>query len=230
MLDYTKSVFIQTKEDLKKLGFLCSACLQSFQIIYLIYALCIGSGILFANIALLVLSVGYFSFMLYINRYETKKEIRQIFKTVYRWGKRLIKLFTLGVSVYGLFITASEPITVSGVVSIILLVFMLLGWVLDILLEVLTKVVEKRGKLFLDALKMDMEPALKAVNLIQKFRGKEVHEEIVSADARETLTHLKETHVGAEPLTKKELKALKKAELKALKEAKKAVKKQKTED
>jgi len=230
MLAYTKSVFLQTKEDLKRLGFLCSTALQSFQIIYLIYALCIGSGILVANIALLTLSVAYFSFMLYINRNETKKEIKKIFKTIYRWGKRLIKLFTLGVSVYGLFITASEAITVSGVISIILLVFMLLGWVFDILLEIATKFVERRGKLFLEALKMDMEPALKAVNLIQKFRGKEVNEEIVSADAREMLTHLKETHIGAEEPTKKELKALKKANLKALKEAKKAAKKQKTED
>ena len=224
MLDYTRSVFMQTKEDLRKLGLLCSFALQSFQIIYLIYTLCIGSGILVANIALLVLSSAYFIFTVYVNWKETKKEIKKIFKTLYRWGKRLIKLFTLGVSVYGLFITASEPTTVKTTISIILLVFMLLGWVLDLLLEVLTRIVEKRGKLFLDALKMDIEPAYKAVNFIQKIRGKEIKEEIVSADAREKLTHLKETHVGSEPPTKKELKALKKAEAKAIKLAKKAEK------
>lgn len=227
MLDYTRSVLIQTKEDLKKLGLLCSFALQSFQIFYLIYTLCIGSGILAANIALLVLSASYLGVMVYVNRNEAKKEIRKIFKTVYRWGKRLIKLFTLGVSVYGLFITASEPTTVKTTVSIILLVFMLLGWVLDLLLEILTRIVEKRGKLFLDALKMDIEPAYKAINIIQKFRGKEINPEPVSTDAREKITQLKETHIGIEPPTKKELKAMKKAEAKALKLAKKAEKLQK---
>ena len=224
MLDYTRSVFLQTKEDLRKLGLLCSFSLQSFQIIYLIYTLCIGSGILAANIALLVLSSAYFLFMVYINWTDTKKEIRKIFKTIYRWGKRLIKLFTLGVSVYGLFITANEHATITTTVSIILLVFMLMGWLLDLLLEVLTRIVEKRGKLFLEALKMDIEPAYKAVNFIQKIRGKETNDEFVSSDARTILTQLKETHVGSEPPTKKELKALKKAEKKALKMAKKAAK------
>lgn len=224
MLDYTRSVFIQTKEDLKKLGLLCSFALQSFQIFYLIYTLCIRSGILAANIALLVLSSAYFLVMVYVNWNETKKEIRKIFKTIYRWGKRLIKLFTLGVSIYGLFITASEPTTVKTTVSIILLVFMLLGWIFDLLLEILIRIVEKRGKLFLDALKMDIEPAYKAINLIQKLRGKEIKEELVPSDAREKITQLKETHIGSEPPTKKELKALKKAEAKALKLAKKAEK------
>ena len=230
MLEYTKSVFYQTRDDLKKLAFFCSVLLQSFQIIYLIYALCIGSGILFANIALLALSVGYCLFMLYIHWNTTRKDIRKLFKTLYRWSKRLIKLFTLGVSIYGLFITASNAITVKEAISIILLVVMLLSWVCDLLLEILVKIVEKRGKLFLDALKMDIEPAMKAVNFVQKIRGKEVHEELVSADARATLTQLKETHIGANEPTKKELKALKKAELKALKQAKKAVKNQKIDE
>ena len=67
MLDYTRSVFIQTKEDLRKLGLLCSFALQSFQILYLIYTICIGAGILAANIALLVLSTAYLAVMVYVN-------------------------------------------------------------------------------------------------------------------------------------------------------------------
>ena len=156
MLDYTKKVFAKTVEDLKMLAFVCSLALQSFQIFYLIYALCSGSGILAANIALLAISSAYLIFMIYIRWKQTKKEIRRLFKTIYRWGKRLIKLFTLGVSVYGIYITYSQTATVSTIISVILLVFMLLAWVLDLLLEVTIRVAEKRGKMFFEAFKEDM--------------------------------------------------------------------------
>lgn len=184
MLDYTKKVFTKTVEDLKMLAFICSLALQSFQIFYLIYALCTTSGILAANIALLVISAAYLVFMIYIRWKQTKKEIRRLFKTIYRWGKRLIKLFTLGVSVYGVYITYSQPATVSTTISVILLVFMLLAWVLDLLFEVTIRIAEKRGKMFFEAFKEDMsnipivggwlEKKLKGGAEVNQLQGEEI--------------------------------------------------------
>lgn len=220
MFDYTKSVFTKTVDDLKKIAFFFGASLQLFQIGYLIYALCIGSGIVAANIVLLVLSSAYFLFMLYINANDVKKEIKRILKTIYRWGKRLIKLFTLGVSVYGLFITASETVTVKSLVSIVLLVFMLIAWVLDVLFSLIIVIIERRKNLFFDAIKMDLEPFLKAKNFFDKIRGKEVDSEIVSTAQRSKLDAWRTERKEAQRLKKQEKKDAK-AALKAAKKAEK---------
>lgn len=223
MLEYTRSVFNKTVDDLKSFAFLSALLLQLFQIGYLIYALCIGSGIIPANIVLLVLSTAYLGFMLYIHRQNVAKNTKKLLKNIYRWSKRFIKAFTLGVSIYGLFITASNTITTKSLISIILLVFMLIAWILDVLFSLIIMVVEKRKTLFFDAMKMDFEPILKARNIFDKIRGKEVEEEIVSTKSRDTLNSLKEEFKvmkAQQKLDKKAAKAALKAEKKAAKTSK----------
>ena len=218
MLDYTKGVLSKTLDDFKRITFFSTLSLQIFQIGYLIYALCAGTGILIANIILLTLSSAYLAFMLYIHWQEVEKETRRLLKNIYRWSKRAIKAFTLGVSIYGLFIAASEPITTESLISVILVVFMLLAWILDILFSLIVMVVEKRKDLFLNAFKMDFEPALKAVNFVNKIRGKEVEDEIVPTKSRGVLEKLSEKRKAKI----KQQKADKKAEKAALKAAKKS--------
>ena len=217
MFDYTKSVFNKTVEDLKSIAFFSALFLQLFQVGYLIYALCIGSGITVANIVLLALSTAYLGFMLYIHWVKIAKQTKKLLTGIYRWSKRLIKLFTLGVSIYGLFITASETVTVKSLVSIILLVFMLLAWIFDILFSLIVMVIEKRTTLFFDAMKMDFEPVFKAKNFFDKMRGKEVEGELVSTKSRSLLERLKGKRT--EDLQQKKLdKKAAKAALKAGKE------------
>lgn len=191
MLDYTRGVFAKTLEDLKRLTFLLSLSLQVFQIGYLIYALCVGAGFLVANIILLVLSTAYCGFIFYMRRYAVAKETAKILKNIYAWSKRLIKLFTLGVSVYGLLVTASHAVTVESLISIVLLLFMIIAWILDVLFSLLVYVLDQRKELFFNAIKMDMEPLLKAKNFIDKIRGKEVDEEIVTTKTRGKLEEIK---------------------------------------
>ena len=191
MLDYTRGVFSKTIDDLKRLTFLFSLALQIFQIGYLIYALCVGAGIQIANIILLAVSALYFIFILYTHRCTIAKETEKLLKGIYRWSKRFIKLFTLGVSVYGLVITASEPVTVHSLISIVLLLFMVIAWILDVLFSLVIIIVERRKDLFFDALKMDLEPVLKAKNFVDKIRGREVEEEIVTSKTRNKLEAIK---------------------------------------
>ena len=220
MLDYTKGVLSKTLDDLKSIAFFSALALQIFQVGYLIFALCAGTGILVANIILLTLSTAYLAFMLYVHFQDVEVQTRKLWKNIYRWSKRAIKAFTLGVSIYGLFIAASEPLTTKSMISIVLVIFMFLAWILDILFSLIVMVVEKRKDLFLNAFKMDFEPAFKAVNFVNKIRGKEVEDEIVPTKSRSVLEKLNEKR-------KAQIKQ-KKADKKAAKAALKAAKKDNT--
>ena len=69
----------------------------------------------------------------------------------------------------------------------------------------------------------DFEPVLKARNIFDKIRGKEVEEEIVSTKSRDTLNSLKEEFKvmkAQQKLDKKAAKAALKAEKKAAKTSK----------
>lgn len=220
MFDYTKSVFLKTLDDLKKLAFLFSLCLQIFQIGYLLYALIIGSGSLAVNIVLLVISVAYLVLIFYFYRNKIKNSTKQLLKNIYRWSKRVIKLFTLGVSIYGLYATASDVITLKSLISIMLLVFMLITWILDVLLSLVILVIERRKNMFFDAMKMDFEPVFKAKNFFDKVRGREVEEELVPTKMRTKLDLLKNEFREK----KAQIKLDKKAERAAKKAAKKAAK------
>lgn len=158
--------------------------------------------------------------MLYLYWGTVEKKIQTILKRIYQWSKRAIKLFTLGISVYGLWITASETITTKSLISIILLVFMLIAWVLEILFSLILMVVERRASLLLDAMKMDFEPMFKAKNFIDKIRGKEVEEELVSTKSRNLLTKMnteRKERLQAKKLERKAEKAAQKAAKKAAK-------------
>lgn len=220
MFDYTKSVFLKTLDDLKKLAFLFSLCLQIFQIGYLLYALIIGSGSLAVNIVLLVISVAYLVLIFYFYRNKIKNSTKQLLKNIYRWSKRVIKLFTLGVSIYGLYATASDVITLKSLISIMLLVFMLITWILDVLLSLVILVIERRKNMFFDAMKMDFEPVFKAKNFFDKVRGREVEEELVPTKMRTKLDLLKNEFREK----RAQIKLDKKAERAAKKAAKKATK------
>ena len=220
MLDYTKGVLSKTIDDLKSIAFFSALALQIFQVGYLIFALCVRTGILVANIILLTLSTAYLAFMLYVHFQDVEVQTRKLWKNIYRWSKRAIKAFTLGVSIYGLFIAASEPLTTKSMISIVLVIFMFLAWILDILFSLIVMVVEKRKDLFLNAFKMDFEPAFKAVNFVNKIRGKEVEDEIVPTKSRSVLEQLNEKR-------KAQIKQ-KKADKKAAKAALKAAKKDNT--
>lgn len=225
MFDYTRSVFTKTLNDLKKLAFLFAIGLQVLQIGYLVYALIIGSGVLAANIVLLAISTAYLVFIIYIHCNTIKKEMKKLLKNIYRWSKRAIKLFTLGVSIYGLYITASDTITVKSLLSIVLLIFMLLAWVFDVLLSLVILLIEQRKNMFFDAMKMDFEPVFKAKNFFDKVRGREVEDELVSTKMRSKLDLLRDEFRKE----RTQAKLTKKAERKAEKAAKKAEKKGKGE-
>lgn len=177
MLDYTKMAIKQTISDLKKTDYIRNVATQIIYIIYLIYTLIVGTGYLALNIVLLVISTSYFVFFLTmtsLGKTPEGKTVKKTGTTVYVWCKRLIKLFTLGLTVYGI-CTAVEHVSA---LSVLLAALMIVGWCLQIIFEVLIKILTNRVNFILEGLEADLDNMLKPVrsvgNFFKKVTGKEV--------------------------------------------------------
>lgn len=179
MFDYTKAALDKIIADFKKFIFIFSVVTQACTIAYLFYSVLAGNGPLWANIPLLILSAAYLTFFIVLSRKQTDKATRKLkakVKRIFTRSKLFIRFFTVAVLVYGVFTTAGnfQPL------SVILLAFTLVGWVLQVLFELVTSIVESRVGLFMEALKADWEeataPVRKAGNFFKRLAGKEVEE------------------------------------------------------
>lgn len=177
MLDYTKMAIRQTISDLKKADYVRNVATQIIYIVYLVYTLIARTGYLAVNIILLALALSYFVFFLTITsvgKTPEGKTIKKITTRVYVWCKRLIKLFTLGLTVYGI-CTAVEHVSP---VSVVLAALMIVGWILQILFEVIIKIVTNRIAFILEGLEADLDNMMKPVrsvgNFFKKVTGREV--------------------------------------------------------
>lgn len=177
MLDYTKMAIKQTISDLKRTDYIRNVATQIIYIIYLVYTLIVGTGYLALNIILLVISISYFVFFLTmtsLGKTPEGKTVKKAGTRVYVWCKRLIKLFTLGLTVYGI-CTAAERVSA---LSVILAALMIVGWCLQIIFEVLIKILTNRVNFILEGLEADLDNMLKPVrsvgNFFKKVTGKEV--------------------------------------------------------
>ena len=177
MFDYTKAAWKQIEADFKKIAFICNIFTQLLYIAYLVYALFTGTGFTIANIILLTLSVAYFAFFLYATQQELKKQTRKLIKRIYKRCKQAIKIFTLSVLIYGLWFTAKDV----SPISLIFTVLMVIGFLLDVLLEIILKFLVNRAQLVMEGFKTDWENAKKPVttvgNFFKKIAGKEIPEE-----------------------------------------------------
>lgn len=177
MFDYTKAAVKKIVDDFKRIDLIRCLLTQLLYIAYLIYVICIQSGTPILNIALLALASAYFLFFLYVKMRSVKKELRKLVKKIYKWCKRLIKLVNLGIVIYGLSITASH----FTAPSVILAALMIVGWVLEILFEVVFRFFIGKAKFILEGMEADYKNVTKPVksvgNFFKKLAGKKVEEE-----------------------------------------------------
>ena len=190
MFDYTRAAINKVINDFKKLGLGINFCAQGLTIAYLIYALCTNTGVLVANIILLSLSVAYLIFFIYILKAEVKKEVKRKVKEFYQWCKRGVKLFSIGVTAYGIVITNSN----FDLISLLLLLFTIIGWILEFLFYLVCKFLEVEKQLLLDGIKADMDtytkPFRSVGNFVKKMTGKPVEEEPAPTKNRTILDKL----------------------------------------
>lgn len=138
-------MFRKTKEGLStklnkinRLVFIFSVITQLFYIGYLIYSIVAEKGIQIANVILVVVSTVYFIFFL-INERKVGKEAKEAKaknKKFKKWGKRFVKLYTLGIAVYTMYFNIADA-GVEGInwLSLISNIFMIGLWFYQVYLD-----------------------------------------------------------------------------------------------
>ena len=183
MLDYTKTAIRKTIDDYKRVDYVRNIATQLLYILYLAYAVFENVsaraqiGIFWVNATLFCLSVCYFVFFMIMTGgkpLEPPKRTQKFVGVLFKRSKQLLKLFTLGVMVYGVYAT-TKTLTPIGVV---LSALMIVGWVLQIIFEVLIRIFINRAQLIIEGLEADYEnlvkPAKAVGNFFKKMAGKEV--------------------------------------------------------
>ena len=194
MLDYTKAAIKKTVADFKLFLYAVGVVTQLISVGYLVYTLCTGVGVLVANVAMLAVSVAYLVFFLCVTEFgkspDGKKQLKRAVKEIFSWCKRLIKLYTLGVTLYGLYVTTQNV----SWLSVILSAFMVVGWVLEVVFHVVFRIVEFRVKFLIDGLEADVAQLLQPVktvgNFFKKIAGKEVEPEKPQTKNQQVLQQL----------------------------------------
>ncbi|MBQ8428147.1 MAG: hypothetical protein IJX18_02710 [Clostridia bacterium] len=241
MLDRTRAIFNKTLLDLKRFGYVLNVCTQLFYIAFLVYGIVVKTGGLrIANIVLCTASVLYFFFFMIATDWgkdiDATKQTKKV-NSAFKWCKRLVKVYTLGVMIYGICATTGEvtPISVLFCAAMIALfiftcIFDLLGWI-----------VGRRVELFMAALEADVEPVARPVrnvgNFFKKIAGKEIEPEKEKTERDEKNLEVldslvekeKEKRKQKEDNWKRKKKDMEDSEKQLLKQQKKAKKKKKKE-
>ena len=223
MLDYTQAAIRQIAADFQKVLYAVTVFSQAVYIGYLIYALCAGAGVLWVNIVLLAISVAYFVFFLITTKCGRQpggakaKIVQKTGKRVYKYCKLFIKIYPLALTIYGLYQTTEKV----SFLALLLICFMIIGWILQIVFEVFGAIFSNRFALIMDGVKADVEeikrPVAAVGNFFKKITGKEVE---TPAEPTKNQLKLREK-VEQFRAERKEKRELKKQEYKAKKAAEK---------
>ena len=161
MFDYTKAAGVMILEDLKKWRNNFQIFFSLFTLVYLSYCLIRQVGIFYINLALSVLYVAYTAFQLVTLKRNDKKLKKRVART-YKWARLLLKTLTLASTLYGIYVASTA---VDGI-SLILATLTIIIWVIQVLLEVLTVIIEPKIRLLTAGFIEDTKPLVTAVNLI----------------------------------------------------------------
>ncbi len=225
MLDYTQAAGVRVWNKIKTTAFVLSILTQICSIGYLVYILCVGNGLLPVNISLLALSSLYLLFYLCFLTRGEKSPVKLWIKRSFKWSKRVVKLFNLGVLVYG--IACAKRYSPLAVMLTALLLFI---WIIDLLVDILSTLAYKWGTFLFEGMKADYEkisaPVTATKNFFKRIAGKDVEEKPQPTKNRILLDELvaerrqdKREKKANDRREKKEKRAALKAEKKAKKRA-----------
>ena len=152
-LGHTKAAIKLIGNELKTFAFIANIIAQVTMLGYLSYNLITSSGLWYINLALLLLTLAYFSFTIVVQVKEVKKDTQQTVTRVVQWTRRILKLFPISVALYSLFLASSNLTPVALISPIIITV----AWLLDVLINLVYLIIEARATLLLDCLAEDFE-------------------------------------------------------------------------
>lgn len=187
MFDYTKAAVQKIGDDFKRLVYICNILTQIAYIAYLFYAVFSPVGIPWANITLVSIAVAYFVFFMIMTRGRalySKRKMHIVVSKIFKYSKLLLKLFTIGVMLYGIYSTTQNP----KPFGVILSAFMIVGWLLQLIFEIISAILIPRFQLLVSALEADKDELTKPVkavgNFFKKLAGKEIEPEKEKSKSR----------------------------------------------
>ena len=227
MLDYTKAAVDKTIRDIKNTAETITIGSQLIYIAYLAYAIIVTLGNTVINSILLALSVGYFIFYLVYFRRSQKESatVRRTVKRTYKYTKLLLNSFTLGATIWGIYIAAKNV----SAVSVVLATIIAGGWLASVIVELIVYFVESHYLLITLAIEQDWrgitETVTRPVTAVSDFIKRATGHEVKDTDGKEEKKPTRRMRLLDKLVTRrKEEKALKKEEKKRKKEEKRATK------
>ena len=182
MFKYTVATVNKIIDDMKRAGFILDILVNLLYIVYLIYAIAVGSGNPFVNATLCALTAAFFVSYVVTSLDERKKRARRIVKRTYNRIRIFLDCFSLAIAIYSVYIAAEH----ATVISILLTVGSIIGWIAKVTFAILTSFLEARARLFVSAFHLDLEPLYKIHNAYKLLIGDELSES-VSPEMRRTL-------------------------------------------
>ena len=198
MLNYTFAAVDKTVKDLKRVSFYVNILVNALYILYLIYALAVGTGNPVVNAVLCALTAVFFVSFIVASIDEEKKKTHKRIKITYKRIKLFIDAFSLAIAIYSIYIAAER----ATVISILLTVASLIGWISKVTLSIAINFIEARANLLLSALHMDFDPLIKAKNAYKFIVGDELTED-VPEQTRAELEALKNNYESEKKAKKK---------------------------
>lgn len=162
MFERTRAAFNKTVRDIKKLIFVFTIGGLLINVAYLVYALITDkNNNAIANWILLGTTTLYLLFYLITTGFgkelDGKKTLKKGAKILFKWMKRLVKVYTIAVAIYGICAGNNK----SKLLFILLTGGQILAVIFGLIFDLLVFVIERRAQLFIDGFMADIEPVLK---------------------------------------------------------------------
>ena len=176
MFERTAAAFKKTVHDIKKLIFAFTVLGLLVNLGSLVYSLIKDDGSAIVNWILLGITSAYALFYLITTGFgkelDGKKSLKKTGKIIFKWMKRLVKVYTIAIAVYGICVGSN----ILSPLFILLTGGQILAVIFGLIFDLLALVIERRAQLFIDGFMADIEPVLKikrGVDNVSRFFHRE---------------------------------------------------------
>lgn len=165
MLNHTKAYLKLIQSELSVFSFILNLVSSLFMTGYMTYSLIVGRGILWVNVALLSLAVVNLAVYISAKVIDSRGAVkfRKMERHIYNFSRIIINAVPLAAVIYSLAFTNADI----SKIELVFLPLMILLWIFQASLELVTLYLEKRLKLFADAIMLDYEPIRKVINSLK---------------------------------------------------------------
>ena len=154
MFNNTIATIKNTVRDIKRFACAVTVVTQLVTVGYFTYLCFTGAGTLPINITLAAVSLGYLAVYLatYGKKDKAVKEVRSKALKVGRILKLLGKTVTLGITVYGIYISS----TTTDSITVILATLSIISWIIQVIFEIVRAYVEAKAEELVESFKKDV--------------------------------------------------------------------------